>query len=82
MMLKCEDHGGGVEIERSVRGNEESPGLGTLVQPAPLTCSDFLWCSKRKGCKDLIKRQVVNSAGKVKCLIENKEEISRKEKET
>ena len=78
-MLKCEVHGEKVE-RRPMRGNRESLGLGTLVQPVPLPCSEVLWCSQRKGCRNLIKRQLVNSAGQVRCLIENKGEISRKEK--
>ena len=78
-MLKCEVHGEKVE-RRPMRGNGESLGLRTLVQPAPLPCSKILWCSQRKGYKNLITRQLVNSAGQVRCLIENKGEISRKEK--
>jgi len=54
--------------------------LGTLVQAAPLTFLEILRCSQRKGYKNLIKRQMVNFADQMRCLIENKGEISRKEK--
>ena len=78
-VLKCEVHGEQVK-RRPMRSNKESSGLGTLVQAAPLTCLEILQCSQRKGYKNLIKRQMVNSADQMKCLIENKGEISRKEK--
>ena len=78
-VLKCEVHGEQVK-RRPMRGNKESPGLGTLVQAAPLTCLAMLHCSHRKGYNNLIKRQMVNFADQMRCLIENKGEISRKEK--
>lgn len=78
-LLKCEVHGEQVK-RRPMRGNKESPGLGALVQAAPLTCLEILWCPQRKGYKNPIKRQMVNSADQMRCLIENKGEISRKEK--
>ena len=63
-----------------MRGKKESPGLGALVQAAPLTCLEILRCSQGKGYKNLIKRQMVNSAHQMRCLIESEAEISRKEK--
>lgn len=81
-MLKCEDHREGEETERPMRGNKESPGLRILVQPAPVICSEILWCYKGKEHKYLIKRQVTKSAGRGRQLIENKGVISKKERET
>ena len=78
-VLKCEVHGEQVK-RRPMRGNKESLGLGALVQAAPLTCLEILRCPQREGYKNPIKRQMVNSADQMRCLIENKGEISRKEK--
>ena len=54
---------------RPMRGKKESPGLGALVQAAPLTCLEILRCSQGKGYKNLIKRQMVDSAHRMRCLI-------------
>ena len=67
VMVKCEVHG--EQVKRPMRGNKESPGLGALVQAAPLTCLEILRCSQGKGYKNLIKRQMVNSAHQMRCLI-------------
>lgn len=72
----------GKRKQRPMRGNKESPSLRVLVQSAPLICFKILWCSKGEDYEDLIKRQVVYSAGKVRYLMENKGVLARKQRGT